>query len=82
MKALYYFLDTLLVGIWGITIIDLLSLSGDFDFINDSTKALLAIAGLVYLLVVKIPHEVKMNKLKRREKREQVEKLERENKKK
>ena len=82
MKGLYYFLDTLLAGIWGITIIDLLSLAGGFDFINDSIKALLAVAGLVYLLAVKIPHEVKMNKLKRKEKKEQVEKLKRENKKK
>ena len=81
MKMLYYFLDTILAGIWGLTIIDLIAILsvGSFDIINDSVKVLFAIAGLIYLAVIKIPHEIKMNKLNRKEKKEQIKKLEKEN---
>ncbi len=73
------FLDIILTGIWGLTIIDLFAIYGGFDIINDSVKVLLALAGLLYLVVVKIPHEVKMNRLKRKEKKEHIKKLEKEN---
>ncbi len=74
-----WFLDIILTGIWGLTIIDLFAIYGGFDIINDSVKVFLAIGGLIYLFFIKIPHEIKMNKLNRKEKKEQIKKLEKEN---
>ncbi len=82
MRTLYYFLDTLLVGIYGITIIDLFAFSNGLGFITNGVQIALAIGGLIYLFGIKIPHDRKMNKMKREEKRLEIEKLKRENKKK
>ena len=48
--------------------------------IDDGLKTLLALAGLFYIAAVKIPNEIKMNKLKQREKKAAIEKAELENK--
>jgi len=73
IRALYAIMDTFLVGIWGLTIIDLMAIAniGEYDAtaIDDGIKTILAVAGLFYLLVVKIPNEIAMNKLRRREKK-------------
>lgn len=81
MKTLYFISDTFVAGIWGITIVDLLGLSDVFGFIGDGVKIVFAIAGLFYLLFIKIPHELKMNREKLNEKREQIKILKRENEK-
>lgn len=73
--------DTFLVGIWGLTIIDLLALAtyGDFSFVDNSIKTLLAAAGLFYLVFVRIPNEVRNARLNREIKRQEVKKLKMEN---
>jgi len=83
MKGLYLVFDTFLVGICGLTIIDLLTIVnlGSYNLIDDAIKTLLAIAGVFYLLAIKIPHEYRNNKLNREMKKEQIKKLENENKK-
>lgn len=81
IKTLLGLADAFLAGVWGLTIIDLFAIIniGGFKFIDDSVKTALALAGLFYLLVIKIPAELKMNKLKRREKKAEIEKTEMEN---
>ena len=71
MKGLYLLFDTFLAGIFGLTIIDLMVII-DLDTyggIDDVIKTLLACAGLFYLIFVKIPNELKMNKLNRESKK-------------
>ena len=73
--------DTFLAGIWGLTIVELISLMnfGDFSFIDNSIKTLLAAAGLFYLVGVKIPNEIRNSILKRRIDRAEAIRKEREN---
>ena len=80
MKTLYNLFDAFLAGIWGLTIVDLLLFVdlNSYD-VDEFIKTLLAIAGLIYLVAVKIPHEYKNNKLNRQIKKEELEKLEMEN---
>jgi hypothetical protein len=80
MKGLLQLFDTFLAAIWGLTIVDLflfVDLS-KYD-VDDGIKTLLAIAGLIYLVGVKIPHEYQNNKLNRQIKKEELEKIEMEN---
>lgn len=81
LKLLFNILDAFLAGIWGLTIIDLLSIVnvGDYNIIDDYVKTLFAAAGLLYLIGIKIPNEIVMNRLKRKEKRELIKKMEMEN---
>jgi len=80
MRTLYQLFDAFLAGIWGITMIDLLLFVDFSKFDVDSAiKTLLAFAGLIYLVAVKIPHEYQNNKLNRQIKKEELEKLEMEN---
>lgn len=80
MKIMYQFFDAFLAGIWGLTIVDLLLFVDINSFDADAAiKTLLAVAGLIYLVGVKIPHEHKNNKLNRKIKQEELEKLEMEN---
>lgn len=73
--------DTFLAGIWSLTIVELISLMnfGDFSFIDNSIKTLLAAAGLFYLVGVKIPNEIRNSILKRRIDRAEAIRKEREN---
>ena len=82
MRGLYLIFDTFLVGICGLTIIDLLTIFnlGNYDVIDDAIKTLLAIAGVFYLIGIKIPHEYRNNKLNREMKKQEIKKLELENK--
>ena len=82
MRAMMLTLDTFLMGIWGLTIVDLLYLFniGGFSFLDDAIKLLLALAGLVYLVAVKIPSEYKNAKLNQRIKIAEAKKIEMENK--
>lgn len=81
IKAVYLIFDTFLVGICGLTIIDLLTIVnlGDYSFVDDAIKTILAFAGLFYLIAIKIPHEWRNNKLNREIKKKELEKLEMEN---
>tara|TARA_R110000803_G_scaffold69058_2_gene131204 strand:+ start:932 stop:1210 length:279 start_codon:yes stop_codon:yes gene_type:complete len=81
-KALFHLFDTFVAGIWGLTMIEMFTVfyAGGFDMIDDGLKTLLALAGLFYIAAVKIPNEIKMNKLKQREKKAAIEKAELENK--
>jgi len=81
MKGLYLLFDTFLAGIWGLTIIDLLTIIDvkNYNIIDDGIKTLLAAAGLFYLIFVKIPHEISNNRLNRKIKAEELEKIEMEN---
>ncbi len=82
MRGLYLIFDTFLVGICGLTIIDLLTIVnlGNYDIVDDAIKTLLAFAGLFYLIGIKIPHEYRNNKLNRDMKKQEIKKLELENK--
>jgi hypothetical protein len=63
------------------TIIDVLKLDdGGYSGIDNWIKTLMALAGLIYFLIT-IPHKIKMQRLDRKLKKEQIEKLEIENKK-
>tara|TARA_R110002012_G_scaffold321835_1_gene551701 strand:+ start:625 stop:906 length:282 start_codon:yes stop_codon:yes gene_type:complete len=80
VKALYNILDTFLAAIWSLTIVDILLFVDLNKYDVDSfIKTLLAIAGLIYLVGIKIPHEYKNNKLNRQIRKEELEKLEMEN---
>ena len=77
MKNLYLIFDTFLAGIWGLTIIDLLVIINvnSFNLIDDGIKTLLAGVGVVYLVFIKIPNEVRREVLNRRiKKAEAIEK--------
>ncbi len=81
IKFLWNILDGFFLSIWGLTIIDVLKLAnGGYSGIDNWIKTLMALAGLVYFLIT-IPHKIRMQKLIRKEKQEQIEKLEIENKK-
>jgi len=81
MKSLYLLFDTFLAGIWGLTMIDLMTVVNvnSYDVIDDGIKTLLAAAGLFYLIFVKIPNDIVNNNISRRIKKEELEKLEMEN---
>ena len=62
-------LHSLFAGVFGLTIIDVVSLS-QFDFlkgIDEDAKHIFIVVGLVYYIVALL-HKLKMNKFKRREK--------------
>ncbi len=80
MKVLYNLFDAFLAGIWSLTIVDLfLFIDLNSYNVDEFIKTLLAFAGLIYLVAVKIPHEYKNNKLNRQIKKEELGKLEMEN---
>ena len=78
MRNIYNTLDSLVAGIWGITIIYSLPLF-TINFINDWIKVGLALVGFFYMILIKIPNEVKASKLKRRIDTAQARKMELEN---
>ncbi len=82
IRLLFNILDVFFLSIWGLTIIDLLKLADGnyYADLDNWIKTLMALAGLIYFLIT-IPHKVKMQKLDRKLKEEQIEKLEIENKK-
>lgn len=81
IRLLFNILDVLFLSIWGLTIIDLLKLADGNYYVDldDWIKTLMALAGLIYFLIT-IPHKIKMQRLDRKLKEEQIEKLEQENK--
>lgn len=80
IRLLWNILDFFFLSIWGLTIIDLLKLADGNTYANldDWIKTLMALAGLIYFLIT-IPHRIKIQKLDRKLKKEQIEKLEIEN---
>ena len=81
IKFLWNILDGFFLSIWGLTIIDVLKLAdGGYSSIDNWIKTLMALAGLIYF-VITIPHKIKIQRLDRKLKKEQIEKLEIENKK-
>ncbi len=81
IRLLFNILDVFFLSIWGLTIIDLLKLADGnyYADLDNWIKTLMALAGLIYFLIT-IPHKVKMQRLDRKLKEEQIEKLEIENK--
>ncbi len=81
IRLLFNILDVFFLSIWGLTIIDLLKLADGnyYADLDNWIKTLMALAGLIYFLIT-IPHKIKMQKLDRKLKQEQIEKLEIENK--
>lgn len=73
-------MDLLFISVWGLTIVDLLKISNIevYSDIDTWIKTLMAVLGLIYLLI-SIPHKLKMQRLDRKLKEEQIEKLEMEN---
>ena len=53
--------DVLASGAWGLSVASLL-LKWDVQGFSTIVQLLIALAGLFYLIFVKIPHEIKMNK--------------------
>ena len=80
LKLFYGFMDVLFFSIWGLTIMDVLKLInvGTYSDIDNIIKTLMALAGLIYF-AFSIPHKLKMQRLERKMKEEEIEKLEREN---
>lgn len=80
IKLLWNILDIFFFSIWGLTIIDVLRIAdgGTYSGIDNWIKTLMALAGLIYFLIT-IPHKIKMQRLDRKLKEEQIEKLEIEN---
>ena len=82
IRLLWNIFDIFFLSVWGLTIIDILKLADGNSYagLDDWIKTLMALAGLIYFLIT-IPHKVKMQRLERKHKKEQIEKLENENKK-
>ena len=81
IKFLWNIFDGIALSIWGLTIIDVLKIvDGGYASIDNWIKTLMALAGLIYFLIT-IPHKIKIQRLDRKLKKEQIEKLEIENKK-
>ncbi len=79
IKLLYNAMDFVSLGIWGITIFDLLFLNIDLlDSIDSLSKSLMAVLGAIYF-GVSIPHKLKMQRLDRGIKEEELEKIKRKN---
>ena len=81
IKLLLNMLDIFFLSICGLTIIDILKIAdgGTYSSLDNWIKTLMALAGLIYFLIT-IPHKIRMQNLERKEKQEQIEKLEIENK--
>ena len=83
MRGLYAFLDTALVGIFGMTMIDLMVIFTGSEHnlltIDNVIKTLFSLAGLFYLVFIKIIGGIKDARLDRKIKREELEKKEMEN---
>lgn len=82
IKILLNMLDIFFLSIWGLTIIDLLKIAdgGDFSNLDSWIKTLMAVVGLLYF-IISIPHKIKMQRLDRKLKEEEIEKIENENEK-
>lgn len=82
LKLFYGFMDVLFFSIWGLTIMDVLKLMnvGAYSDIDNIIKTSMALVGFVYF-ALSIPHKLKMQRLERKLKEQQIEKLEMENKK-
>jgi len=80
IRLLWNILDIFFLSIWGLTIIDVLKIADGNSYTNlDSwIKTLMALAGLIYFLIT-IPHKIKMQRLDRKMREEEIEKLEIEN---
>ena len=80
IKLLWNILDIFFLSIWGLTIIDILKMAEGNSYANldNWIKTLMALAGLVYFLIT-IPHKIKMQRLDRKMKEEEIEKIEYEN---
>lgn len=78
---MYLMFDSLLMGIWGLTMIDLVRVLkiGNVDILDYSIQTVLAIVGLLYLVFIKIPNEVRGARLKRRIAIAEAKKIEMEN---
>lgn len=82
LRLFFKFMDVLFISVWGLTIMDLFQVSNiaAYSSIDNWIKTLMAVLGLIYL-VISIPHKIKMQRLDRRKKQEEIEKLEIENEK-
>lgn len=80
LKLLIKFFDFIFISVWGLTIMDLLKIASDspYDSIDNWIKTLMALGGLLYL-VFSIPHKIRMQKLERQMKEEELEKIKKEN---
>lgn len=72
-KSIYAFLDIALVGIFGVTMFDMLLIisGGEHNLltIDNAIKTLFSLAGVFYLIFIKIIGGIKINKLDRESKR-------------
>lgn len=82
LRLFFKFMDVLFISVWGLTIMDLLKISNvtAYSSIDNWIKTLMAVLGLIYL-VISIPHKIKMQRLDREKKQEEIEKLKIENEK-
>lgn len=71
-KSLIPIMDTLSLGVFGMTIVDIsvLTLGMDYNLItmSNGVKLTVSLVTVFYLAVVRIPHALKINKLNREEK--------------
>ncbi len=82
-SKIYAFLDLALVGIFGMTMVDMMVIITGDEYslltIDNIIKTLFSLAGLFYLVFVKIVGGMKDARLDRKIKREELEKREMEN---
>jgi len=77
IKSFFNFLDTVFFSVWGLTIIDLIPIIG-ISSVDNLIKTLMAAVGFVYF-ALSIPHKRKIQKLERKLKEQELEKLTKEN---
>ena len=80
IKLFWNILDIFFLSIWGLTIIDILKMAEGnyYASLDNWIKTLMALAGLIYFLIT-IPHKIKMQRLDRKMREEEIEKIEQEN---
>ena len=80
IQEFFKLIDFFFLSVWGLTLMDLIPLIS-INFLDDLDgiiKTLMALSGFLYF-VITIPHKVKMNRLEKKIKEEELEALEFEN---
>lgn len=73
--------DFMFVSIWGLTLVDIASLVTKNESIlniDDSLKTFMAVVGAIYF-IVQIPHRIRTQRIEREIKKQELEKLKKEN---
>ena len=82
VKMLYNFLDAIFGSVWALMIVDIIQTSNEvLHSVDGWFKVLMSFVGLIYFVMM-IPHKIKMQSLDRAIKKQELEKITKENDKK